>query len=359
MNGIDVSAYQPTNITALVPYDFAIIKATEGTGYVSASCDQQYQLAKKAGKGLGVYHFASGVDPVAEADFFINNVQGYLGEAILVLDWEANAIPRGAEWVRAFVRRVKERTNVPPVIYGSASPLSQYGIPAVAAEENCGLWVAAYPNSARTGYRDEAQLLGGVIRQYSSTGLLSGYGGNLDLNCSILSLETWRKYANGKRETGETPVVPPQPLRKSNEDIATEVMRGAWGNGEDRKARLAAAGYDYQAIQDIINGKYVRRSDDEVVTEVINGKWGIGDDRRARLAEQGYDYNVIQGKVNERLNTPVATPAINIVIPSGSWLGQIAAQYGTSVAQLLVWNKPKYPTMTANYIQAGWNIRVR
>ena len=32
--------------------------------------------------------------------------------------------------------------------------------------------------------------------------------------------------------------------KKSNENIATEVIRGDWGNGQERKDRLASAGYD-------------------------------------------------------------------------------------------------------------------
>ena len=37
--------------------------------------------------------------------------------------------------------------------------------------------------------------------------------------------------------------------RKTNEQIADEVWAGKWGNGEERKRRLAEAGYDYNAIQ--------------------------------------------------------------------------------------------------------------
>jgi len=361
MNGIDVSGWQPANITGLVSYDFAIIKATEGTHFVSPSCDQQYQIAKSKGKGVGVYHFASGFDPVAEADHFINSVQGYLGEAVLVLDWEANAIPRGAAWVRSFCARVIERTKTPPIIYGSASPLNQYGIPKVAADLNCGLWVAAYPNNEPTGYYNAPMLLGGVIRQYTSHGRLPGYGGDLDLNYSILSLDQWKKYANAKvTGGGSVPApTPSNPLKKTNEQIATEVMRGGWGNGDDRKARLKAAGYDYAVIQAIINKVYERRPDDVVANEVIAGKWGVGDDRKARLASQGYDPAKIQALVNKKLNQPTSSPAIYAVVPAGSNLGIMAKQYGTSVAQLLVWNRSKYPSMTGNYVQAGWNIRVR
>ena len=40
---------------------------------------------------------------------------------------------------------------------------------------------------------------------------------------------------------------------KSNEEIAGEVIKGLWGNGSDRKNKLAQAGYDYSAIQNIVN----------------------------------------------------------------------------------------------------------
>lgn len=43
--------------------------------------------------------------------------------------------------------------------------------------------------------------------------------------------------------------------KKSNEEIANEVIRGEWGNGTDRKNRLTNAGYNYQTIQNIVNQK--------------------------------------------------------------------------------------------------------
>ena len=41
--------------------------------------------------------------------------------------------------------------------------------------------------------------------------------------------------------------------KKSNETIAREVIQGKWGNGADRKNKLASAGYDYKEIQRIVN----------------------------------------------------------------------------------------------------------
>lgn len=40
---------------------------------------------------------------------------------------------------------------------------------------------------------------------------------------------------------------------KSNEDIAKEVIAGLWGNGDERKAKLRAAGYNPSAVQRIVN----------------------------------------------------------------------------------------------------------
>ena len=39
----------------------------------------------------------------------------------------------------------------------------------------------------------------------------------------------------------------------SNYDIAKEVIAGQWGNGDERRTRLTAAGYDYTAVQTIVN----------------------------------------------------------------------------------------------------------
>lgn len=42
-------------------------------------------------------------------------------------------------------------------------------------------------------------------------------------------------------------------LKKSVQEIAREVVIGKWGNGEERKKKLIAAGYDYSAVQKKVN----------------------------------------------------------------------------------------------------------
>lgn len=40
---------------------------------------------------------------------------------------------------------------------------------------------------------------------------------------------------------------------KTNEELAAEVLAGLWGNGTERKDKLTAAGYDYAAVQKIVD----------------------------------------------------------------------------------------------------------
>lgn len=41
--------------------------------------------------------------------------------------------------------------------------------------------------------------------------------------------------------------------KKSDEEVAMEVIAGKWGNGATRKTKLNRAGYNYDAIQKIVN----------------------------------------------------------------------------------------------------------
>lgn len=70
-------------------------------------------------------------------------------------------------------------------------------------------------------------------------------------------LENAKKHAdksgyNVYDETGKL-VYSPKTAKKSNSEIAKEVIAGKWGNGNDRKNRLTVAGYDYAAVQAEVN----------------------------------------------------------------------------------------------------------
>ena len=257
LKGIDISHWQANLDIASTGAEFVICKATQGTTFVDPSCDRHYQIAKRLGLKLGVYHYASGGDPVAEADFFVRNIQGYIGEAILILDWEKTQNPRfheHASWCIKWLNRVKELTGVKPLIYTSASVIHEANWSSVVAGDY-GLWVAGWPDNRDSW--DIPKFLWDVspwpfyaLWQYTSS------GGRLDRDVFMGDRTAWDKYAARNGSTpAPSPSPSPAPARKSNEDLATEVIRGDWGNGQDRKNRLTAAGYDYGAVQSIVNQK--------------------------------------------------------------------------------------------------------
>lgn len=92
-----------------------------------------------------------------------------------------------------------------------------------------------------------------------------------------------------------------QSQKKSVLTLAFEVLDGKWGNGEERKQRLKAAGYDYDAVQAEVNRQATpkKKSNEQIASEVIAGKWGNGAERKKRLSAAGYSYSAIQKIVNK------------------------------------------------------------
>ena len=63
------------------------------------------------------------------------------------------------------------------------------------------------------------------------------------------------KRRKAEQELFNTPVKEPKPTipYKSVEELAQEVINGKWGNGAARKKLLTDAGYDYFAVQCVVN----------------------------------------------------------------------------------------------------------
>ena len=80
---------------------------------------------------------------------------------------------------------------------------------------------------------------------------------------------------------------------------ALDVMDGKYGNGEDRRRRLTAAGFNYDAVQHLVNG--LAKGYDSVARDVINGKYGNGQARVNALRAAGYDAGLVQDIVNAML----------------------------------------------------------
>ena len=104
-------------------------------------------------------------------------------------------------------------------------------------------------------------------------------------------------------------VAQPAPAKKSVNEVAQEVIAGKWGTGADRKNRLTAAGYNYNEVQNEVNnilkGKPSqpsnKKSNEQIAKEVIEGKWGNGKDRKKKIEAAGYNYNEIQKIVNKMI----------------------------------------------------------
>lgn len=314
MNGIDVSNWQAGLNISDVACDFVIAKATEGLNFVDKYCDKFIQQAIKLVKPFGFYHFARPTnDAVREAEYFYNNCRGYFGKGIPILDWESGNTSDVA-WAKRWLDRVYQLSGVKPVIYMSESVVNAYDWSSV-ANADYGLWVAKYRdnnpdynyNMANAGTRPRVKWWKFYCMwQWTSTGRLSGYNGNLDCNVFYGDQSTWDAYA-GKSGTTQ-PVKPTQTVKKSNEEIANEVINGSWGNGEDRKKRLTDAGYNYTVVQAIVNKKMDARNQ-----------------------------------------------SVYYVVKSGDTLSGIASKYGTTYQQLAKINGIANP----NKIYPGQKIRVK
>ena len=234
LQGIDIASYQTGIDLSVVPCDFVIVKATEGVNYTNPDFSRAYTQAKEQNKLIGIYHYANGAGATAEADYYLSVVGDRVGDAILVLDWEqgGNSAFGSVSYAKQWLDRIYAQTKVRPLIYMSKSVTYGYDWSAVAP--NHGLWVAQYANNNPTNYQSNpwtdtngyGAWSSPVIFQYASTGRLSGWSGNLDLNLAYMDATAWAKYAQGDNyvapETPDTPTANEAEIRKVIAEIEAE-----------------------------------------------------------------------------------------------------------------------------------------
>lgn len=97
--------------------------------------------------------------------------------------------------------------------------------------------------------------IGGVV--YGHVWLDLSNEANYEQNGSraLLTTKNTRPISQGQQIINLDKYIKADPVRKTNAQLADEVLAGKWGNGVDRKNRLTAAGYDYNAVQAIVNQK--------------------------------------------------------------------------------------------------------
>lgn len=350
--GIDVSKYQgKIDWEQVKPnIDFAILRCGLGDDIKSqddAEFERNYTECKRLGIPVTVYFFSYAInkDKVATEIAHIKRLlTGKTLDGPVYIDVENT---RGLDWRsisnEAMLEIMKEfntQLNALGFKMGIYSSRSAFWNEKMTDKWYDGIskWVAEY--AAKVNKFDRPY----DIWQNSSKGSIAGISGNIDTN--IMYNEVIKS---------EAPVV--TPVKKTNEEIAKEVMQGKWGNGEDRKNRLIAEGYDYNAIQAIVNElaapKPVLKSNDEIAKEVLAGKWGNGNDRKTKLEAAGYNYAAIQDIVN-KLATPVKPSYTVYTVKRGDTLSGIASRFGTNYRKIAADNGINNP----NRIYVGQQLKI-
>lgn len=150
------------------------------------------------------------------------------------------------------------------------------------------------------------------IWQYSSKGAVDGIEGNVDMNRMYVDLI-------GKEAAPATPAAPAAPAAPATTatltaaQLADNIIAGKYGNGAARKNTLLGMGYSLARIneaQAIVNQRLSRTAaprrlnTQELATEMIKGTFGNGAARTQKLTKMGYtaaQIKAAQDEVNRRL----------------------------------------------------------
>ena len=261
---IDVASYQTGISLPATGVDIAIVKATQGRSYVNPDMRRAVGQARITGMGVAAYDFAvTSVDPVVEANHFISVTRDYIGQGVLpVLDWEP-AAPWNTGWALTWLRTVERAYGVRPLIYMNISTENSYDWTQVVAG-NYGLWLAGgrYYNTTLT--KDQVPPAYWTTRnwkvvaawQYTSSGIVNGWAGRVDLSVFYGSMAVWNKYA---RASSSGAAVNPQSYETTSKSttptgsasrIAQDVIKGLYGNGSQRRAIL---GSRYGEVMSVVN----------------------------------------------------------------------------------------------------------
>ena len=96
-----------------------------------------------------------------------------------------------------------------------------------------------------------------------------------------------------------------------------------------------------------------KKSIDQLAIEVLAGVWGNGIQRKGKLIAEGYDYDAVQKRVNEIVEERKASEKTHLVV-RGDTLSAIAKTYGTTVKKLCEVNHIANP----NIINAGMCLKI-
>lgn len=291
---IDVSEHQGVIDweKAMYHIDGAILRCGFGSNYEHQDDEMFKRNADECTRlgipfGVYLYSYADTMEEAkSEAAHVLRLVKGYKLAYPVYLDLEENGTQDGAVERAKVFGDIIEKAGYWCGVYANLNWWENY-LPGL---DRFTKWVAQY-------YK-ECQYTGSHldIWQYTSKGSVPGIKGNVDMNECYRDLPA---EILGGKVTAPAPA--PKPVKKTVDELAQEVLDGKWDNGDERKEKLIAAGYDYDAVQDAVNAKLKAKNLDAVVTAVIRGDYGNGAERTRRLKAAGYDPSEVQDLVNERL----------------------------------------------------------
>lgn len=253
LQGIDVSHYQKVinwEKVAKAGKKFAILKCQyEAMSHrKDETFEYNYEQAGKYGLARGVYIFiasASMADMEGDARSLLKHLNGRKLEYGIWLDLEASVLrAKGKAYIRELVQtyeRIFKAAGYYVGIYCNRD--WYYNAIHDDLKATFDFWIARYPKTDTGVYNPRSSIKPAasmaVAWQYSSKGKVNGITGAVDLDVDydgVINLA--------------------RPDRKTNLEIAQEVIEGKWGGKYSRPSRmqlLTAAGYDYKAIQYLVN----------------------------------------------------------------------------------------------------------
>lgn len=262
--GIDISSYQKgINFDAIKSsVEFAILRAGftgwgTGVSYNKDSCFEDfYSKAKARGIPVGVYWYSCAntyEKGKAEAEYMYNHcLKGKQFEYPVCIDVEENrhqmvGKTKVADAIRGFCEYLESKGYYVS-IYANSNYFNNYIDTASLSRYD--KWLAVWTSSKPSFKYGEYGMW-----QNSSSGSVGGM--RVDTDYAYKDYPTIIKNAglNGySKGTESTPAVPVS-NKKSNEEIANEVIAGKWDVYPKRKELLENAGYNYSTVQAIVNEK--------------------------------------------------------------------------------------------------------
>ena len=259
---IDVSEHQGViDWEKVMPHiDGAILRCGYGSDYEHQDDEQFKRNADECTRlgipfGVYLYSYAKTTDRAkSEAAHVLRLIKGYKLAYPVYLDLEENGTQDGAvERARVF-GEIIEKAGYWCGIYANLNWWENH-LPGL---DRFTKWVAQYYKECEyTGSHLD-------IWQYTSKGNVPGIKGNVDMN------ECYRDLPAESLGGAKVEEVNPEPVKKSVSELVEEILDGKWGNGDDRKKRLTAAGYDYETVQNAVNKKL--KADEEEWHTVKSGE---------------------------------------------------------------------------------------